>query len=56
MDVAVEAPLIQPSSPTDSRDESTTGERVEGDVQRPSRFVWSLTAAAGISGLLFGYE
>ncbi|CAF9942297.1 MAG: hypothetical protein ALECFALPRED_009648 [Alectoria fallacina] len=28
----------------------------EGDVQSPSAFIWALTLAAGISGLLFGYD
>lgn len=28
----------------------------EDDATSPSAFVWALTFAAGISGLLFGYE
>lgn len=61
---AANAPLIGSNNPNDQSDpwvhevnherESTLSQ--EQALTTPSAFIWALTFAAGISGLLFGYE
>jgi SP family myo-inositol transporter-like MFS transporter 13 len=51
-DSDVAEPLIQPENGED--DENYAVER--DDSTRPGRFVWTLTIAAALSGLLFGYD
>ncbi|KAL8943104.1 MAG: hypothetical protein Q9216_001304 [Gyalolechia sp. 2 TL-2023] len=58
-ELAAEVPLMQgPESPGDSLEEdlaaSITSE--ERHATSPSAFIWSLSFAAGISGILFGYD
>lgn len=61
---AANAPLIgtnnqaDPSDPwvPQVHDERTNALSREQDLTSPNAFIWSLTFAAGISGLLFGYE
>ncbi|KAL8731259.1 MAG: hypothetical protein Q9166_003483, partial [cf. Caloplaca sp. 2 TL-2023] len=57
-DFAVEVPLMrEPESPPDSfEDLSNTFISEEGQPNRPSAFIWALSVAAGISGILFGYD
>ena len=54
-DEAADAPLI-----TDNEDDivqqSVRSDVQENDLTSPSAFIWALTFAAGISGVLFGYE
>jgi SP family myo-inositol transporter-like MFS transporter 13 len=49
------APLIEDREPTILEDD---GHRIaqESETTSPSAFIWALTFAAGISGLLFGYD
>ncbi|KAL8953194.1 MAG: hypothetical protein Q9222_000929 [Ikaeria aurantiellina] len=57
-DHAVQAPLMQePESPRDSLDDLSSS-FVSEDKQSssPSAFIWALSIAAGISGILFGYD
>lgn len=58
---AAEEPLIRDGSPDDNNDSihaavDQGAHDAERELERPSAFVWTLTFAAGISGLLFGYE
>ncbi|KAL8775686.1 MAG: hypothetical protein Q9209_000182 [Squamulea sp. 1 TL-2023] len=57
-DFAAEAPLMQePESPRDStEDRSSSFISEEGQPTSPSAFIWVLSVAAGISGILFGYD
>lgn len=53
---AVEAPLMQePESPRNSIDDNSFISE-EGQPTSPNAFIWALSIAAGISGLLFGYD
>lgn len=57
-DSAAEDPLMQaPESPRESLDD-LSGSFVSEETQSasPSAFIWALSFAAGISGILFGYE
>ena len=50
-DLGIDVPLMQEGSP------SSPDRRLENaSIRRPTLFIWALTVAAGISGLLFGYE
>ncbi len=60
-DDAANAPLIQGQYPIDypqhdANDNDAVSRPRENQLTAPSAFIWALTAAAGISGLLFGYE
>ncbi|KAL8859535.1 MAG: hypothetical protein Q9178_003934 [Gyalolechia marmorata] len=57
-DVAAEASLMrEPDSPRDSiEDLSNSFISEEGPPTSPSAFIWALSVAAGISGILFGYD
>ncbi|KAL8781739.1 MAG: hypothetical protein Q9213_005876 [Squamulea squamosa] len=57
-DFAAEAPLMQePESPREStEDRSSSFISEEGQPTSPSAFIWALSVAAGISGILFGYD
>ena len=52
---SADAPLITSSSSEHDFD-GDNGKPSERSPHSPAPFVWALTAAAGISGLLFGYE
>ena len=52
-DFAVDEPLITQSSSTTLQVQETTDPPVH---HAPAAFIWALTIAASISGLLFGYE
>ena len=52
-DFTLDAPLISQSSNTTSQAQETTELPVH---HAPAAFIWALTIAASISGLLFGYE
>lgn len=57
-DSTAEASLMrEPESPSDSF-EALSGSFVSEEIQSasPSIFIWALSSAAGISGILFGYE
>ncbi|KAL8736604.1 MAG: hypothetical protein Q9181_002327 [Wetmoreana brouardii] len=57
-DIAAEALLMrEPESPRDNLDE-LSGSFVSEETQStsPSAFIWALSFAAGISGILFGYD
>ncbi|KAI9850034.1 MAG: Bud site selection protein 6 [Thelocarpon superellum] len=56
MDDAVDAPLIPPTADAGVADHDARHGVTESGFERPSLFVWTLTVAAGISGLLFGYD
>jgi hypothetical protein len=52
---AAAAPLLAANNSDESQDDSTLqGDRIGSSSG--SKFIWSLTFSAGISGLLFGYE
>ena len=60
-DSAANAPLMQGEEPMDSREHDSSHydarpSSQENELTAPNAFVWALTFAAGISGLLFGYE
>lgn len=57
-EIAVEGPLMrEPESPRDSLEDLTDSFMPEErQATTPSAFIWSLSFAAGISGILFGYE
>ncbi|KAL8711358.1 MAG: hypothetical protein Q9220_004255 [cf. Caloplaca sp. 1 TL-2023] len=57
-DHAAQAPLMQePESPRDSLDDlSNSFLSEEKQSSSPSAFIWALSIAAGISGILFGYD
>jgi hypothetical protein len=62
-DESAQEPLIprelrsDPSSTEQEQDARVESIRAdESDVEAPGVFIWSLTIAAGVSGLLFGYE
>ncbi|KAL8854683.1 MAG: hypothetical protein Q9221_000465 [Calogaya cf. arnoldii] len=53
-DFAAEAPLMQePESPRNSTDDDSF---ISEEGQSPNAFIWALSIAAGISGILFGYD
>ncbi|KAI4238537.1 MAG: hypothetical protein L6R40_005706 [Gallowayella cf. fulva] len=58
VDFAAEAPLMrEPESPRDSLDHlSNSFVTEELPPTSPSTFIWALSCAAGISGILFGYD
>lgn len=58
---AADAPLLQEQNPIDypqhdASDNDIVSRPRENQLNAPSAFIWALTATAGISGLLFGYE
>ncbi|KAL9001124.1 MAG: hypothetical protein Q9169_000307 [Polycauliona sp. 2 TL-2023] len=55
-DFTVEAPLMEePESPSNSIDAYSFVSE-EGQPTSPNAFIWALSIAAGISGILFGYD
>ena len=54
-DEAAHVPFIQDDETPGSNYEQTSNLQ-ESKLTAPSSFIWALTLAAGISGLLFGYE
>ena len=54
-DGAAIAPLMRESEDDPSNDQQVT-HIYDGDLTSPSTFTWTLSATAGISGILFGYE
>lgn len=53
-DEVANAPLM--SNEVDEDDHHEVPPLCENNTTSPSTFIWALTFAAGISGLLFGYE
>lgn len=53
-DEVANAPLMR--NEVDENDNYEVAHLCENNTTSPSTFIWALTFAAGISGLLFGYE
>ena len=55
-DDGAHAPLIGDDDEYGISDQAHDDSPREGDTTSPGAFIWSLTLAAGLSGLLFGYD